>query len=230
MTLFELDETDYTVKLNKVWIRLIPEFDFIMKKDTGGVKDYEGRKKLWARKRFAFIFFYLDFKSPIYNWDDDKRETESLKYSGLTAKEIKEDYMEAAINAYLVLQEGASRSLKTLRSVNKGLAALDSYFEEINFKKVDKMGKVLYTASDYVKNISMLNKAYDELNRFEKRVMAELTDKGGIRGQATKGDREERRLSNVAVDGWSEGGAPEDKAPRFIDLNTGQEPTEDIFN
>lgn len=222
MTLFDFDDNDYTVKLNKTWIRLVPEFDAIMKRDKGSAGDYDGRLKLWAKKRFSYMYFYLDFQSPLYNWEDDERQAESMRYAGLVLKDIQADYMVEAIARYKRIQEELSRSLKTLRAVNKGLSQLDNYFENIDFSLTDKQGKVMYTASDYVKNIAMLNKAYDELNKFEKRVMAELTEKGGIRGTAVKGDREEKKAV-LAGGEWSEGGEENStKGPNFVDMTTGE--------
>lgn len=229
MELFELDENDYTVRLNRTWLYLIPEFATILKKDKGSTGDKGGHRKLWARKRFAYIYFAVDFKSPLYSWDEDERYQESLRYTGLEKKDVDQDYMVAAISTYRQLQFKASRSLRTLEAVNKGLAQLDSYFENIDFKKTDKQGKVLYSATDYVKNISTLNKAYDELAAFEKRVMAELTKSGGIRGSATKGDRELNTRSSTASEStWEEGGPGDDESPEWIDMDTGTQFKDDL--
>lgn len=223
MELFDLDENDYTVRLNRTWLYLIPEFSNILKKDKGSTGDKGGHRKLWARKRFAYIYFAIDFKSPIYSWDEKEKQAEALRYTSLDEKDIEQDYMKEAIATYRQLQFKASRSLRTLEAVNKGLSQLDNYFENIDFNKTDKMGKILYSATDYVKNISTLNKAYDELNAFEKRVMAELTKSGGIRGSATKGDREVDSRSKTAntESTWDEGSPEEEKTPNWFDLDTG---------
>lgn len=224
MELFEINENDYTVKLNRPWIYLIPEFSDIMKRDKGSTGDKGGHRKLWARRRFAYIYFYVDFKSPIYSWEDGPRQEEALRYTGLDKDDIKQPYMVAAIEVYKDLQLKAARSLRTLEAVNKGLSQLNSYFENIDFEKTDKQGKLLYSPTDYVKNISTLNKAYDELNAFEKRVMAELTKAGGIRGTATKGDREVDTRSNTGntENTWEEGGPKEHKGPSWLDMTTGE--------
>lgn len=220
MDLFELDTNDYTVKLNRVWLWLTPEFADIMKRDKGSTGDKGGQRKLWARKRFAYIYFYVDFKSTLYSWEDVAKKAESLRYSGLEKADIEQDYMVAAIKCYRELQLKAARSLRTLEAVHKGLGQLNEYFEDIDFKATDKMGKLLYSAKEYVNNISTLNKAYDELNAFEKRVMAELTKAGGIRGSATKGDRE-GTVSKAETSTWEEGGTPKETGPSWLDLSTG---------
>lgn len=223
MDLFELDENSYTVKLNRVWLWLIPEFADILKRDKGSAGDKGGARKMWARQRFAYIYFYVDFKSPIYSWEEGPKQEESLRYSGLTKEDLKPEYVSRAVNMYKELQFKAARSLRTLEAVNKGLEQLNNYFENIDFTMVDKQGKLLYSPTDYVKNISTLNKAYDELNAFEKRVLAELTKSGGIRGTATKGDKENDVVtSKVASDTeWTEAGNPNPKTPNWLDLSTG---------
>jgi hypothetical protein len=223
MELFDIDENDYTVRLNRVWLHLIPEFSDILKRDKGSTGDKGGQRKLWARKRFAYIYFFVDFKSPIYPWDEAERRDEALRYTGLDTDDIKQDYMVLAISTYKELQRKAARSLRTLEAVHIGLTELNIYFEEIDFKAVDKMGKLLYSAKEYVNNISMLNKAYDELGAFEKRVMAELTNSGGIRGTATKGDRETTKASSTGnVDNsWVEESPAEDAGPSWLNLSTG---------
>lgn len=223
MELFQVNENDYTCRLNREWLYLIPEFSTILKKDKGGVQgDKGGQRKLWSRRRFAYIYFLVDFKSPIYTWDPEERHPEALRYTGLSNADVTEDYMVAAIAMYRELQYQASRSLRTLEAVNKGLKQLDTYFENINFEKVDKQGKVMYTAADYVRNIAMLNKAYDEIHAFEKRIIAELTKSGGIRGSATKGDRELDSTTSTARENvWEEGSNQNGKSGNWLDMATG---------
>lgn len=224
MDLFEVDENDYTCKLNRTWIWLIPEFADIMRRDKGSTGDKGGARKMWARKRFAYIYFYIDFKSPIFSWEEEPKKLEALRYTGLVAADIKEDYMVKAIEVYKELQLQAARSLRTLSSVKKGLDALDDYFENIDFEKTDKQGKALYSAKEFIDNTKRLNEAYDAINSFEKRVMAELTKSGGIRGSATKGDREVAKQSAGVEGNWEEGASPLSTGPSWLDMATGEKP------
>ena len=231
MDFFEIDENDYTVKLNRVWMYLIPEFADILRRDKGSSGDKGGHRKMWARKRFAYIYFYIDFKSPIYKWEDsltnNLKRPEALRYTGLDKADIEQDYMVAAIKCYKQLQFKAARSLRTLEAVNMGLENLDNYFENIDFNKTDKMGKPMYSTKEYMSNIKELNRAYDELGAFEKRVMAELTKSGGIRGSATKGDREAVKSTSGESKVWNEGGEDQGDSPNWLDLSTGTNFVED---
>ena len=197
MRLFELDENKQ-VLLNKVWIAMIPEFKALLTRDKGSKGDYRGDKKLKATKEFTYIYFYADFSSPIRDWEDEERKTEALYYAQLEEQDIDSVVLEAQ-EKYFSMQMEMSRPLRTLKSLYKGLHAMDRYFESINFAEKDKQGKLLNSPTDFVTNASKLNKMYDEIRNFEKRVEDDLKQTAGIRGpNSTLGDREGMRIK------WSE--------------------------
>lgn len=198
MRLFEIDE-DRQVSLNRIWIGLIPEFNTLLKRDKGSEGDYRGSKKLKATREFTFIYFFTDFSSPIRDWEDDERKKEALYYSSLTEKDLDEAVWTAQAK-YFQLQLEASRPLRTLKALYKGLHAMDTYFESIDFSKTDKQGKLLNSPTDFVNNAGKLNKMYDEIRNFEKRVEDDMKQAvSGIRGpNSTLGDQEGQKKS------WSE--------------------------
>lgn len=198
MRLFDIGE-DKSVMLNKVWIMLIPEFATLLKRDKGSAGDYRGDKKLKATREFTFIYFFTDFSSPLRDWEDDERKKEALYYGGLQEEQLDEEVW-AAQAKYQELQLSASRPLRTLKALYKGLDALDQYFEDLDFKKTDKQGKLLNDPSATVTNAGKLNKMYDEIRNFEKRVEDDLKNAGtGIRGpNSTLGDQETTKKA------WSE--------------------------
>lgn len=197
MKLFEIDEDTKTVQLNKEWIFLIPEFSVIIKRDKGSPGDSRGQYKLRATKEFSFIYFMMDFNSPIREWKETEKRKEALYYAGLEESDI-DDKIREAMSRYDRLQIEASRSLRTLKSVYKGMDEMDKYFENVNFDKTDKMGKLLNTPQDFIKNTALLNKMYDEVKAFEKRVETELKENAGIQGKGTLGDNEGQKKT------WSE--------------------------
>lgn len=201
MKLFEIDE-NYNVKPNKAWIGLIPELDKLIKRDKGSKGDSEGRNKLKAKKEFTFIYFYVDFSSPIRDWEEQERMKESLSYAGLSMKDIDEDVW-AACTKYKELMFKSSRSLRTLTAVKKGLNAMDNYFESVDFSKVDKTGALLNTPEKFQQNITRINNVYDEIAKLEKRVEEDLSQTDtGIRGQNSLGDNEGKRKD--MAHSWSE--------------------------
>lgn len=216
--LFTVTES-FEVELNKEWIMMVPAFNAILKADKGSPGDSEGRKKLKARKQLGYIYFMEDFKSPIYGYEDSERHAEALRYVGLDAAETELDLVREALREYSKMQMGQARSLRTLKAAKKGLDALDNYLENVDFDARDKQGKLVNSPKEYVNNLQNLNKAYDELTKFEKRVYEELKDSSAIRGRATMGDREMQRDEKVLT--WEEGSEKDYNvsAPAFGDLS-----------
>lgn len=236
MELFVITQT-HEVELNKEWMQLIPEFKNVLAADKGSKGDADGRKKLKARKQFAYIFFMIDFKSPIFSWELSERHEEALRYTDLTEADVNQPLVRRAYEEYQKLQFKAARSLKTLENAYKALDSLDNYLGNINFNEKDKQGKLLHNPKEVGANISQLNKMFDELDKFEKRVHEQLKESTTIRGSATLGDKEHRRSGTET---WEEGSQPIDNGSRWdnirsftknkpeIDPNKDTEETEDV--
>jgi len=186
MRLFEVDENN-EVKLNLPWIQMIPEFKALF--NAQGKKIAYDRN-IQARKLLSYIYFVRDFTSPLRDWEEEPRHLEALKYTGLTEEDVKATKVQEAINYYKILQYEACRPLKTYEASMKGLAAMDTYLQTVNFTEKDKQGKLLYTPNQYVANLALTNKAYDELAKLASRVQIELEQSTGIRGKGIMGDRE----------------------------------------
>ena len=203
INLFTITET-YEVELNKEWILLHPAFAAILKADKGSPGDSEGRKKLKARKQLAYIYFMVDFRSPIYSYDDAKKKFEALRYVGLDDIEVESPMIDEALREYEAMQLEQARSIKTLQAAKKGMNALDDYMNNIDFDARDKQGKLVNSPKEFVANLKELNKAYDEIDKFEKRVYKDLQENNAtIRGTAELGDKE--RIKKEKSTTWEEG-------------------------
>lgn len=202
MKLFTITE-QYEVELNKEWIMMVPELSAVLKADKGSPKDYRGEKKLKARRQLAFIYFMLDFTSPIREWDEIDRRGEAMRYCSLEEEDIDEVVM-AAYDKYEELLELSSRSLKTLKALKAGMDNLDNYFRDVDFEKRDKQGKAAYTAESFITNITKLPKMNSAIQEYERQVQQELKEATGIQGKKTLGGKEGKRASNA----WHEGGPP----------------------
>lgn len=198
MKLFEIDDTDNTVLLNKEWIMMIPEFNNLLKRDKGSDGDYRGDKKLQARREFTYIYFYADFGSPLRDWAAEEKHKEALKYAGID--KVDKEVMRAR-DHYEFLILSAARSLRTYNALMKTLDSLDSYLENIDFAAVDKKGELLNDPIKVASTIEKMDKAYTSVRNFEKRVEEDLKGENtGIRGTAELGDREATKKSTE----WSE--------------------------
>lgn len=219
MRLFTLDST-YQVELNKEWIMLIPAFAALLKRDKGSEGDYRGQKKLKAKKELTFIYFDLDFASPLREYDEFERREKALEYAELKESDLDEAVM-AAHAEYENLLLNSSRSLKTYRAVQKSLDALDTYFEDIDFNAVNNKGELLHNSSTYMMNIKRLDEAYTAIDRFRKRVEEELSGTPSIRGNASLGRREAKFSTGEKRDTrWQEGGNTVEGATKFEEMGS----------
>lgn len=203
MRLFYVNEV-YEVELNKEWILMIPEFAILISRDRGSPGDYRGDKKKKAKRELAFIYYCLDFTSPLREWDEFERRQEALRYTSLTEADIDAEVM-VAYDYYEQLLLQSSRSLKTLRSLRLGLDTLDTKFQTIDFAKTDKFGRPIYTTEDFMKNVMALPKLRAAVLDIERAVEEELKADTGIRGKATLGLKEGKKKPD-----WTEGGPPAD--------------------
>lgn len=201
MRLLEVDE-NHNVRPNKEWLILIPEFAALYKRDKGSPGDVDGRKKLRFKKEVAFIYFHVGFTSPLRDWQPSEKLAEALNYASIKEDEI-DDVINAASAKYEELQLKSSRSYRTYLAMKRGLDSMDTYYETIDFTKVDKKGELVHSTTGYTRSVIEMNKVYDSLAAFEKRVENDLKDAdGGIRGQATLGDLEARKTA--ANHNWKE--------------------------
>lgn len=187
------------------WVLLVPEYNLLLKRDRGSEGDYRGDKKKLAKKQLAYIFFCVDFSSPIRELEDDERLAQALRYVGLTVEDI-DDKVQEALAHYDWMQNETAPSLKTLNSIRKGRTKLNSYFEDVDFEETDKLGRAKYTAKEYIENITRMKQMDEAIREYEKQVYAELKQNTGIRGKGTLGGKEGQRRNGKV---WTEGGPPQ---------------------
>lgn len=202
--LFVINPDTQEIDLNKEWIYMIPEFAALLKRDKGSPGDYRGDRKLKARKELTWIHLMLAFNSPLRDFEEVERRAEAFRSTGLTEADIDKEVM-TAHDHYHEMMYKAARSLRTLESLYRGMGALNSYFQDVDFNKVDKLGKAKYTAKEYIGNITDLPKMNKAIKDYENMVEQELKEDGGIRGKKKLGITEGHRKQD-----WSEGGPPTD--------------------
>jgi len=189
------------VKINKPWIGLHPVLNDLIKRDKGEPRKEAGksiRLHLRARREFTFIYFYTDFGSPLYDYEDDERLKESLTYADLEEKDL-DKAVWAANAAYESLMVKAARSLRTYKALCKMLNEMDRYIENLDMTKLTKTGE-LQNSPDRIANlVAKMDSMHTAVENFRKRVDNELKQQGSIRGAATLGDNETK-----ATQQWSE--------------------------
>lgn len=185
VNLFDISE-NYTVELNKEWVMMIPEFAAVVKADKGSKGDGDGRKKLKAKRQLSYIYFMVDPRSPIYEWEFEEKKAEALRYAEIKKEDVT-SLVDKAYEVYEKMCSKASRALRTYHSVLKSLDSLDKYYEDIDFTAKDKKGELVHNVSQFVLNLQRLGPAYDSLEKFRTRVMNDIKSSAGIRGNSTLG-------------------------------------------
>lgn len=214
--LFIINPDTQEIDLNKEWIHMIPEFAQLLRRDKGSPKDYRGDRKLRARKELTWIHLMLAFNSPLRTYDEEARRSEAFRSTGLEEKDVDAEVIVAYDKYHEMMHEAAS-SLRTLESLQKGLAKLNKYFSDVDFEAVDSLKRQKYTAKEYIDNIKNLPAMNKAIKEYENMVDEELKEDGGIRGKKKLGLTEGARKSS-----WVEGGPPtsdpESKARETVEL------------
>lgn len=161
----------------------IPEFKKIWDEDKDELKQE-------AYNKLSFIVFLCDMSldNPYRNYADHDREKVLKKDFFKDEEYILTEELDNAIKKYRDLQETVS--VRMLRAAKKAADKLSEYFETINFKEVDKMGKPIYSARDVASNLKEIGGIVKSLSTLEDQVRKEQATSGKIRGGGEIGDYE----------------------------------------
>mgnify|MGYP000271209343 CR=1 FL=1 len=204
MNIFKVEEGE--VILDVEWIQMVAQFDALFDGNKSRRTKY-GKKSL-GRKLLAYVYFMEDFSSPIHDFDEEERHKEALLYTELEHKHVANDeHVKEARKVYESIQLKSCRTLKTYKAALKGMTAMDAYLETINFKDVDKQGKLKYTPNQFITTIQNTNKAHDELEKLRKRTEADMKKNSGVRGNAILSDLEKESKMTKKSEEWDEGGS-----------------------
>lgn len=199
MTLFDIGP-DFKIRLNKEWILTIPQFKRLMHRDRGSLNDNDGRKKYQTIRELTFIFHLSDPRSPLENEEEFERREKALEYAELKEKDIDKSVLEA-LNEYEYLLSISVPTLGLLRASKATLQKLVDHFNNIDFSKVDKMGRQLHSPADHIKNVGGLSKLHKEIQAFEDVVLQELKQEKQARGKAELSDREQAGRGRTWLEG-----------------------------
>lgn len=141
MGVFKFDNG--TLKLSRVEITAIDEFNEVIRSDRGSEGDSDGRKKYKAFAEFLYIFFVYDYESPHSKLPDALRKEKAIKDAKLPIGWKPTNVVKAAIKRYVAIQDAQSPSNKILISLERGLSLSSKIVDGL----VNKMERTL-TAID----------------------------------------------------------------------------------
>ena len=142
---------------------LIPELKLIW--DTDETED-----KVEAIKKLSYIYFLCDYKSP---------------YVLSVPPEL------AAIDKYKQLQKTPSMGL--LEAATITIHKLSDYLTHVDLNERDKSGKPVYKPSDVTNSLKSMGGIVESVAKVQEQIEKETVQKGILRGQRKKGNREDPR-------------------------------------
>lgn len=174
--LFDLERGNVVMNPTTLWI---PEFRTLWDRD-------KSKSKERATREISYIVFMYAFQSPYQAYDEREREVKILKdyFSDIEGWEP-DAHVKAAIKKYQELQDSAV--LRLFNSTKLALEAINIHFKKVYNKVVDSEENDIdidATIDKLVKNAKELGNLVQSLDKLEKQVQAEQTERRG------RGDKE----------------------------------------
>jgi hypothetical protein len=183
-------------------VRTIPVFRRIIERDRGKEAgkfeghyekgDVDGRKKYFALKELAFIFWYADPRSRYKNSYSDEKLRKDIVKKILELPESWEidKLLQEAIDFYVedLKHDFDTRYLEAnISTANKTIA----YLEAVDYNARDVKGNLLYKPQDVVKVQKEAGAVIDSLKSMREKVINNLNLNRKIRGQRKPGRYED---------------------------------------
>lgn len=141
-------------------------------------------KKIWLRdkdkdkvnamKDLSYIVFLCDFHSPYKDLKGLEKEKLIIEDVFKDKKWQPDDDIKAAIKVYNKLQ--ITPSMRMLQSAKLAIEKVADWFESVDLKEEDVMGKPKYSANDVSRNLKEIGNIVKSLNNLEKQVRLELEE------------------------------------------------------
>ena len=97
MKFFIYDNVNGNVQLNSEGLLVISEFANLLSNDRNKTKeDKLGKKKERAFREFTYIYLFIDWESPYFNFSEEERHKASLDNSKLSEVEFNDELFRAA--------------------------------------------------------------------------------------------------------------------------------------
>jgi hypothetical protein len=173
--------------LDKESILLIKEFGILWEATRNKTKgDAKGEERTRTFKEFTYMYLMYDWESPYKAFSDTERHETSLEDSGLTGKELSDEFFQAACRKYQRIQE--TRMLKLLNGMYKSIDELTLFLSTVDLQERDIDGKPIFNAKQISDTISGVGKTVTSLEAVEAIVRREKEgDAAKLRGDRKPG-------------------------------------------
>ena len=132
--------------------------------------------------KFTYIYLFIDWESPYFNFSEEERHKASLDTSKLSEVEFNDELFRAACKKYEEIQN-ENINLRMLKGCMMSVEKLIFYFENVDINERDPItGKPIYSSKDLISNIKNAKDLVISLQDLEKQVKKELEQDTGLRG------------------------------------------------
>ena len=171
------------LKNNKIEINpetlLIKEFKAIWDSDPG-------KKKEFALRELAYIYFLCDYNSVYQSYSKDERSKKIRSDLSKGDRAIKlTKFCDAGIKKYEELQD--TPSMQFLESAKDALASMTEYFKGVDFTKMDKNGKFVYNVVEVTRCLKDAGGVMESIEKLKEKVKTEIYEKVAVRGKSDIG-------------------------------------------
>lgn len=171
-------------------VKLIKEYNAIIRRDKGSVGDHDGREKRIATKELAYIYFYASYKSPYYKHDEAERYHKIKSALDLPNDWKPDELIQAGIDRWEELQ--TTDAMLDLEAAKRAAKATRNFLNNVDYDLSNEKGVYKYKVkevTDAIKTWGLVLKGIDDLEERVKKDMELTANK--IRGGGQKNRRED---------------------------------------
>ena len=158
--------------LSKPEILLVKEFKQVYDSDKSKGKEL-------AFKYFAYLYLTKDWSSPYRNFTEQQRKEAAMKDTGLSEKEVTQDFILEAQNYYQDILD-SNPVISLIKDMKMAMNNLKHYFRTVNFtEKIDsgaKKGQLLYEPKELISVMKDADMIIDKVKALEKRAKDEIIE------------------------------------------------------
>lgn len=188
MKFFVYDNASGDLQINDEGILTIQEFANLMDlKRNISKTDKTGKNKELAFKEFKYIYLFLDWGSPYFQYVEQLRHDEALKDSGLTKVEFDNELFRNACKKYDEIQN-SSLDIKLLKASMSAVEKQIEYLNNVDLSERDPAtGKPIFKSKDLIAEIKGCKDLISSLRELESQVKKGIETESSLRGGVETG-------------------------------------------
>lgn len=165
----------------------IDVFKEIIRRDRGSKGDPQGRKKEFAAKELAYIWYMYHPTSPYARgYEESMRQTKVIDdVFGKNSDWVPDDTILLAAEVFRRPFD-ESMGMQLLTSAESSMFKLKAFFDSVDLNAEDKSGKPKYKPSDILSAVTGLGKGIAEIRQLKNEVLSEFEQNEKIYGGVTK--------------------------------------------